>query len=182
MRRLSERFAHQHRFGPPPSFRRASSYPRIDRLASGIASLTIASTRRSSPLTGLRTFGFPTASQLNCLTSPMNRTPWPVFRNGRYNTAPHLTMLRRFNAISAYNYLVSGSFHASAKSTFQLSLTLLLRYRSRDVFRVGSLCPPNSRAISNARYSRYFVIPRTCHYGAITLFGSHVPVNFVFIR
>lgn len=35
----------------------------------------------------------------------------------------------------------------------QLSLTLLLRYRSRDVFRVGGSCPPNSRAISEARYS-----------------------------
>jgi hypothetical protein len=46
-------------------------------------------------------------------------------------------------------------FSPSVKSSFQYSLTLLLHYRSRDVFRVGSLCLPNSRAISNARYSGY---------------------------
>jgi hypothetical protein len=35
----------------------------------------------------------------------------------------------------------------------QLSLTLLLHYRSQDVFRVRGWCPRFSRAISNARYS-----------------------------
>jgi hypothetical protein len=63
-------------------------------------------------------------------------------------------------------------FSPSAKCTFQLSLTLLLRYRSRDVFRVGSLCLPDSRAISNARYSRSSAIPQTYHYGAVTLFST----------
>ena len=49
-------------------------------------------------------------------------------------------------------------FAPPARGTLQLSLTLLLRYRSRVVFRVGSLCLPNSRAISNARYSGYLKI------------------------
>ena len=44
-------------------------------------------------------------------------------------------------------------FSHPAKDTFQLSLTLLVNYRSRVVFRIGSLCLPHSRAISNARYS-----------------------------
>ena len=44
-------------------------------------------------------------------------------------------------------------FSHPAKDTFQLSLTLLVNYRSRVVFRIGSLCLPYSRAISNARYS-----------------------------
>jgi hypothetical protein len=41
------------------------------------------------------------------------------------------------------------------RGSFQLSLTLLLRYRSQVVFTVGSICLPDSRAISNARYSGY---------------------------
>ena len=50
-------------------------------------------------------------------------------------------------------------FSHPAKDTFQLSLTLLVNYRSRVVFRIGSLCLPHSRAISNARYSGYITWP-----------------------
>jgi hypothetical protein len=46
-------------------------------------------------------------------------------------------------------------FSPPFRGTFQLSLALLLHYRSRDVFRIGSLYLPASRAISNARYSGY---------------------------
>lgn len=46
-------------------------------------------------------------------------------------------------------------FSDLVRGSFQLSLTLLLRYRSQVVFTVGSLCLPDSRAISNARYSGY---------------------------
>ena len=91
--------------------------------------MTFASTRRPSPLTGLRTFGFPSATQFNCLTSPLVRTPWPVILNGRYNIAPHLTMLLRFHAISAYSYLVSGSF--------QLPLRILFSFHSRYYCAIG---------------------------------------------
>ena len=44
-------------------------------------------------------------------------------------------------------------FSHPAKDTFQLSLTLLVNYRSRVVFRIGSICLPHSHAISNACYS-----------------------------
>ena len=50
-------------------------------------------------------------------------------------------------------------FSHPAKDTFQLSLTLLVNYRSRVVFRIGSLCLPHSRAISNARYSGFVTWP-----------------------
>ena len=46
-------------------------------------------------------------------------------------------------------------FSPPFRGTFQLSLALLLHYRSQDVFRIGSLYLPASRAISNARYSGY---------------------------
>ena len=44
-------------------------------------------------------------------------------------------------------------FSPPFRGTFQFSLALLVRYRSRDVFRIGRLYLPASRAISNARYS-----------------------------
>lgn len=62
-------------------------------------------------------------------------------------------------------------FSHPTKGAFQLSLTVLVRYRSWNVFRVGSRCLPNSRAISNARYSG---IPQTqvgYTYGTFTLYG-----------
>ena len=46
-------------------------------------------------------------------------------------------------------------FSPPFRGTFQRSLALLMRYRSRDVFRIGRLYLPASRAISNARYSGY---------------------------
>ena len=82
------------------------------------------------------------------LTSPSPGTPWPVFRNVRQD-AGHTP----FHALPACSRLVSGSFHLPLRGTFQLSVTLLVRYRSRDVFRVGSLCLPPSREISDPRYS-----------------------------
>lgn len=44
-------------------------------------------------------------------------------------------------------------FSPPVRGAFQLSLTLLLRYRFLGVFRVGGSCPPCSRGISNPRYS-----------------------------
>lgn len=46
-------------------------------------------------------------------------------------------------------------FSPPFRGTFQRSLALLLHYRSRDVFRIGSLYLPASRVISNTRYSGY---------------------------
>ena len=89
--RLSERFAHQYRFSPPPIFRQASTYPGIDRPASGLPPATKGSCLPlTSRLAALREFGFPAASRVKRLTSPPNGTPWPVFQNGRQNVGPHL--------------------------------------------------------------------------------------------
>ena len=98
MHRLSERFAHQNRFSPPPRFPQASTYPRIDRLASGLPPMT--SGEHTLPLTSkrLRAIGFPTASKINFLTSPLIRTPRPVFQNGRYDTA-YAFMPYQFGAV-----------------------------------------------------------------------------------
>ena len=56
--------------------------------------------------------------------------------------------------MSLFHRSISGSFNLPSQGTFQLSITLLLRYRSRDIFSLGGRCPPTSREISDPRYSR----------------------------
>jgi hypothetical protein len=79
--------------------------------------------------------------------------------------------------ISLHRRLISGSFNLPSQGTFQLSITLLLRYRSRNMFSLGGGCPPDSREISDPRYSRTSHILHNIGYGAITLYGSPFQEN-----
>lgn len=96
------------------------------------------------------------------LASPLYCTPWPVLQNVRQDTGrPARTTTSRlipsrersFRALSLRHRLISGSFRLPSRGAFQLSITLLLRYRSQDMFSLGGKCPPNSREISDPRYS-----------------------------
>jgi hypothetical protein len=71
---------------------------------------------------------------------------------------PVSTVLRPLRSLGTSCGLSSVGFRLFSppfRGTFQLSLALLVRYRSRVVFRIGRLYLPASRAISNARYSGY---------------------------
>jgi hypothetical protein len=71
---------------------------------------------------------------------------------------PVSTALRPLRSLGTPCGLSSAGFRLFSppfRGTFQRSLALLMRYRSRDVFRIGRLYLPASRAISNARYSGY---------------------------
>ena len=48
-------------------------------------------------------------------------------------------------------------FSIPVKDSFQLSLTVLVRYRSQVIFRIGSYCLPYSHRISDRHYSGYLV-------------------------
>ena len=80
---------------------------------------------------------------------------------------PVSTALRPLRSLGTSFGLSSAGFRLFSspfRDTFQHSLTLLVHYRSRDVFRIGRLYLPASRALSNARYSgslqsRLFVSP-----------------------
>jgi hypothetical protein len=66
------------------------------------------------------------------------------------------TALRPLRSLGATYGLSSVDFRLFSppfRGTFQRSFALLMHYRSQDVFRIGSLYLPASRAISNARYS-----------------------------
>jgi hypothetical protein len=68
------------------------------------------------------------------------------------------TALRPLRSLGTTCGLSSAGFRLFSppfRGTFQRSLALLVRYRSRDVFRIGRLYLPAPRAISNARYSGY---------------------------
>ena len=83
---------------------------------------------------------------------PTPRTPWTNFRIGRTDAAPP------FGGFVAFTPVQSAArwFHVFSppfRGAFQLSLTLLMRYRSRGVFRVRGSCPRSSGGISNPPYS-----------------------------
>jgi hypothetical protein len=131
--------------GPPRNFRHASTCPRIDHRASGLALLTPRTFNTSSHARRLRTccfrFGFPCG-----LTLPAGQTLWPVLQNVSYNAGRYArtTASRRvpsrkssFHAITHHHLSISGAFNHLSRVTFQLSLTLLLRYRFRGVFSFG---------------------------------------------
>jgi hypothetical protein len=92
-------------------------------------------------------------SSLRSLASPQIETPWPVIQNGRMD--PVSTALRPLRSLGTTCGLSSVDFKLFSppfRGTFQRSFALLLHYRSQDVFRIGRLYLPASRAISNARY------------------------------
>ena len=140
-----ERFAHQHPFGPPRGFRPASPCPRLDRPASGRSRVT---TGEHTPPLGQRPAGcrFPfgygvtllsLATRLHSLARSSKRTQQPR-RLGSYSCLAALSFAElTFRATAHYPRPISGSFHPPSRGSFQLSLTVLLRYRTRDVFSLG---------------------------------------------
>jgi hypothetical protein len=71
---------------------------------------------------------------------------------------PVSTAFRPLRSLGATCGLSSVGFRLFSppfRGTFQRSLALLMRYRSRDVFRIRRLYLPASRVISNTRYSGY---------------------------
>ena len=144
-RRSSERFVSHYRFGPPSSFRRTSACPRLDHPASGHIPMT---PRGSHVVPLLTNANLLVALRLPLrLALPFRYTPWPVLQNVRYDSVPESSysslagfsfgLFHHFQAISLYRHFVSGSFHLLIWGAFQLSLTVLLRYRSQDVFSFG---------------------------------------------
>jgi hypothetical protein len=73
---------------------------------------------------------------------------------------------------SFYNYTISRSFHSLRRVLFSIPSRYWIFYRTHDVFRVGGCCPPDSHAISKARYSGYSQAISSFGYGAVTLSGA----------
>ena len=177
-----ERIARQHPFGPPPGFRPASPYPGLDHSVSSIIPVIPDPfrSRPSRPFGRCGHVGFPTASGFEALnlTTEMNSPARATRRIVGPWSPPDVLPRRR-------GFLLGGStlsgptrtwppdfrhFSPPFRGTFQLSLTVLVRYRSWDVFSLGSCFLPASSARTEAEYSRIPVqILPDCAYGALTL-------------
>ena len=116
------------RCDPPPNFHRASIWPGIDRRASGLPPLTPSEHTSSLTVNCCGLVGFPSAARINRLTSPMIKTPWGIFLNARQDAAHIIAFTPCQPVPTGFTF-----FSHPAKDTFQLSLTLLVNYRSRVV-------------------------------------------------
>lgn len=111
MHRLSERFAHQNRFSPPPRFPQASTYPRIDRLASGLPPMT--SGEHTLPLTKkIAGYWFPYGFEDKLLNLAIDQNSPARFSKRK------IRHCLRFHAVSVWCCMVSGSLHLSSKVLF----------------------------------------------------------------
>lgn len=159
-----ERFALQHPFGPPPLVRVASPCPGLDRPASGLTAVTPGPFGpRPSHIKCCGHVGFPTtpgrkplslATAVNSLARVSTRTAGrrspPLILPRRRGFFWGGSSLSRPAGLSPPGFRL---FSLPVRGSFQLSLTVLVRYRSWDVFRIGSRCLPDSRPISKGRYS-----------------------------
>ena len=134
--------------GPPRNFRHASTCPRLDHSVSGRILMTPRTfCTPSHTLASYGLVGFPMAPAVKALTSPSEYTPWPVLQNVRQNTGDdaRTNASRRlpshrgsFHALPHRHHSISGSLHLPIWGAFQLSVTLLVHYRSQVVFSLGS--------------------------------------------
>ena len=135
-----ECFAEQQLVEPPSLVRATSSCPGIDRPASGFNAV-IPGPIKTLPLTQvLRAYRFPyDYKDKNFLASPQQKTPWPVFQDGRCNTSPILPYynvtidsfeeIHSLRATSGHHYLVSGTFHPP--------IGVLFSFPSRYFYSIG---------------------------------------------
>ena len=134
--------------GPPRNFRHASTCPRLDHSVSGRILMTPRTfCTPSHTLASYGLVGFPAAPAVKALTSPSEYTPWPVLQNVRQNIGDdaRTNASRRlpshrgsFHALPHHHHSISGPLHLPIWGAFQLSVTLLVHYRSQVVFSLGS--------------------------------------------
>ncbi len=121
------------------------------------------------------------ATRVNSPASDSRLTVRRRYPRSYYRVAPGSFPGIALSRRTSYPRPVSGSFHRGITPAFQLSLTVLVRYRTRDVFSLGGRLPPTSRANTNARYSGTPGLPHPSYaYGAITLYGPGLPPEFGF--
>ena len=154
-------------FGPPQSLTSASACPWIDHPASR---LRLATDRHLKGSLSLR-LG-------SCLNLAANRNSLAHSTKG--------TPSRRKGAPTACRHTVSGTVSLPSRGAFHLSLTVLVRYRSRESVQPWRVVPPASRGVSRApRYSGPETrCQRPSGYGALTLFrrpSQAVPLDGWFV-
>ena len=133
---LIPRICNSERFGPPRDFTPASPWPWIARLVSGL----IPATERPVQTRFRYGSGYTSLNLATEINSPVHSPkgtpsglPGDSPRRGRSNPGIALRLLvgTRFQVL----------FHSPIRGSFHLSLTVLVRYRSPEVFSFGEWSP-----------------------------------------
>ena len=118
--------------GPPLSVSPTSSWPRVDHNGFGSYKCDLGIFIPSASFLAHSRFRY-------AIRLPRLYTPWLLLPEERYNADSHaslgafalsLRMHHSFRAVPSCNHLVSDLFSPIRMGSFQLSLTLLVRYRS----------------------------------------------------
>lgn len=122
-----------------PTFGWTSLCPRLDRLASGLRIVT-ARLIDGAPRLNCVLVAFASASGIAPLNLATTRnSPLRYSKLTRLHRLSMPRFLRHglFHAAADHCYLISCSLHPPFRGSFQRSTNLLIRYRSRVVFRLG---------------------------------------------
>ena len=119
-------------FGPPRGLTRASPWPWVDHLASGLEHAT------PTPCSDSLSLRLPHDG----LTSP--RTANSQAHSSKGTQSPDTL------APTACRHTVSGTISLPSRGTFHLSLTVLVRYRSPGSIQAWRVVPPDSHPIPRA--------------------------------
>ena len=85
--------------------------------------------------------------------------------------------LRSFQALTLPSPRSFRLFSPPFRGTFQLSLAVLVCYRSRNVFSLGGRCPPSSLTTQGKVLRNIITSYHIFAYGAITLYGLPFQVS-----
>jgi hypothetical protein len=135
----TERVARHNPFGPPPSFRPASPWPSLDRLASRVMGVT-SRTYHTPPLTRrLRAYRFPFVYGSSPYPCHAHELPGPCFKTDdadSIHSSPttQSLMLRSPSILSCNQHplskpVVSGAFHPASAALFNFRSRYIVFYR-----------------------------------------------------
>ena len=79
----------------------------------------------------------------------------------------------KYGAPTLCKYMVSGLFHSPERGSFHLSLTVLVHYRSINIFSLRSLVLPDSNGLVVSRSTQVYAdtLRISFSYGTLTLYG-----------
>lgn len=132
--------------------------------------------------------GFPTTTRIILLASPQQKTPWPVFQDGRCNTSPILLILQCYHCLFQKKFIPYAP-HLAITIWFQVLFHtptgVLFSFPSRYFYTIGLETYLELGVDASHIQTRYPTDPtqeqrqkglkRKIIYGTITLYGSKIP-------
>ena len=99
---------------------------------------------------------FAPAPAVTALTSLQKLTRWLILQKARHHPTTFRLRYGRYQALTDCKHTVSGTISLPIRGTFHLSLTVLVHYRSSEVFSLGKW---SSRIHAGLHVSRVTQVP-----------------------